>query len=79
LDKPGRSPSLEPLGGWDIVTRGRFEATHGGHVWTLDVSYFDFAEKLRLYRDGSELEVKKSPVPQLVALALRFKTSRWLG
>ena len=55
------SRSLEPLGGWDIVARGRFEARHDGHVWTVDLDYFDFGEKLHLYRDGVEVEVQKSP------------------
>jgi len=56
-----KSRSLEPLDGWDVISRGRFEATHDGHVWTVDLDYFDFGEKLRLYRDGVEVEVKKSP------------------
>jgi hypothetical protein len=53
--------TLRPLGGWDIVTRGRFEAQHDGHLWTVDLDYFDFGEKLHLYRDGSEVEVQRSP------------------
>ena len=55
------SRSLRPLGGWDVVSRGRFEARHDGHVWTVDLDYFDFGEKLHLYRDGVEVEVQKSP------------------
>ncbi len=46
------SRSLRSLGGWDIVARGRFEARHDGHLWTVDLDYFDFGEKLHLYRDG---------------------------
>lgn len=52
---------MKPLGGFDIVSRGRFEASHDGHVWTVDLDYFDFGEKLHLYRDGVEVEVQKSP------------------
>ena len=55
------SRSLRPLGGWDLVSRGRFEARHDGHVWTVDLDYFDFGEKLHLYRDGVEVEMQKSP------------------
>ena len=55
------SRSLRPLGGWDLVSRGRFEARHDGHVWTVDLDYFDFGEKLHLYRDGLEVEMQKSP------------------
>jgi hypothetical protein len=53
--------SLKPLGGWDLVSRGRFEARHEGHLWTVDLDYFDFGEKLHLYRDGVEVDVQKSP------------------
>jgi hypothetical protein len=53
--------SLRPLGGWDLVSHGRFEARHRGHVWTVDLDYLDFGEKLHLYRDGIEVEVQKSP------------------
>jgi len=52
---------LRPLSGWDLVSRGRFEACHDGHVWTVDLDYFDLGEKLHLYRDGVEVEVQKSP------------------
>jgi hypothetical protein len=55
------SRSLRPLGGWDFVSRGRFETHHDGHVWTVDLDYFDFGENLHLYRDGVEVEVQKSP------------------
>ena len=47
--------------GWDLVSRGSFEARHREHVWTVDLDYFDFGEKLHLYRDGIEVEVQKSP------------------
>jgi hypothetical protein len=52
---------LRPLGGWDLVSRGRFEARHAGHVWTVDLDYFDLGEKLHLFRDGVEVEVQRSP------------------
>jgi hypothetical protein len=52
---------VRALGGWDIVSRGRFEARHHGHVWTVDLDYFDFGEKVHLYRDGVEVDVQKSP------------------
>ena len=55
------SRSLRPLGGWDIVARGRFETRHDGHVWTVDLDYFDLGDKLHLFRDGVEVDVQKSP------------------
>ncbi len=53
--------SLKPLDGWGVFFRGRFETQHDGHTWTLDVDFLDPAQKLRLYRDGSSVEVQKSP------------------
>ena len=56
-----RMKRLPPLGAWDFISRGRFETHHDGHLWTVDLSYFDFDEKLHLYRDGVEADVQKSP------------------
>jgi hypothetical protein len=63
------SGSLRPLGGWDLVSRGRFEARHDGHVWTVDLDYFDFGEKLHLM----------AALAAALERALRFKSNRWLG
>ena len=30
-------------------------------MWTVDLDYFDFGQKLHLYRDGIEVDVQKSP------------------
>jgi hypothetical protein len=54
------APSLKSLGGWDLVSRGRFQAPYDGHVWTVDLDYFDLGEKRHLYRDGVEVEVQRS-------------------
>jgi hypothetical protein len=52
---------LRPLRGWDLVSRGRFETRHDGHLWTVDLDYFDFGENLHLYRDGVEVAIQRSP------------------
>ena len=70
--------SLRPLGGWDIVSRGRFETHHDGHVWTVDLDYFDFGEKLHLYRDGVEVEVQKSPATFRLGAGARIEASMGL-
>ena len=70
--------SLRPLGGWDIVSRGRFETHHDGHVWTVDLDYFDFGEKLHLYRDGVEVEVQKSPATFRLGAGVRIEASMGL-
>jgi hypothetical protein len=53
--------SLEPLDGWSVFFRGRFETRHGGHTWTVDVDFLDLGQKLSLYRDGARVDVRKSP------------------
>ena len=52
---------LKPLGKWEVVNRGRFETEHDAHRWTVDVDFFDFGEKVRLYRDGVLVATEKSP------------------
>ena len=70
--------SLRPLGGWAIVSRGRFETHHDGHVWTVDLDYLDFGEKLHLYRDGVEVEVQKSPATFRLGAGARIEASMGL-
>jgi hypothetical protein len=69
---------LRPLGGWDLISRGRFEVRHHGHVWTVDLGYFDFGEKLHLYRDGVEVEVQKSPAKFELGESARIEASMGL-
>lgn len=48
---------LRPFGRWDVLWRGVYE--HG--ELAVDVDFFDFGEKIRLYRDGRLLDEKRSP------------------
>jgi hypothetical protein len=52
---------LRPLGGWDVITRGRFEAVHAGHQWVIDLGFFDPGERIALYRDGQLVDEARSP------------------
>ena len=52
---------LAPLEGWTRVFHGRFATKADGHEWTVDADFLDFDQKLRLYRDGEEVAVHKSP------------------
>jgi hypothetical protein len=70
--------SLRPLSGWDLVSRGRFETRHEGHVWTVDLDYFDFGNKVHLYRDGVEVDVQKSPATFRLAEDAAIKASTGL-
>jgi hypothetical protein len=52
---------LEPVRGLEVVWRGVYEVAHAGARYAVEVDFFDFAEKVHLYRDGMRVETKKSP------------------
>ncbi len=66
---------LEPLDRWDVVNRGRFEAAHDGHTWTVDVDFFDFSEQLRLYCDGIHVATRKSPARFEIGPGVRIEAA----
>jgi hypothetical protein len=53
--------SLKPVRGIDVIRRGVYLIDDSGHAYAIEVDYFDFSEKVRLYRDGRRVEEKKSP------------------
>ena len=55
------SESLQPVRGLEVIWRGVYEVEHAGHAYAVEVDFFDFAEKLHLYRDGARVETRKSP------------------
>ncbi|HYC81139.1 MAG TPA: hypothetical protein VEB65_05095 [Solirubrobacterales bacterium] len=57
----GEATTLEPLGTWGVISRGRFHADHGGHDWTIEVDYFDLGDRVTLYRDGVRAKQERSP------------------
>ena len=52
---------LEPIDGWGRISRGRFETQYAGHRWTVDVDFFDWDQKVGLYRDAEPVEQRKAP------------------
>jgi hypothetical protein len=55
------SKRLQPVRGAQVIWRGVYEIEHYGHVWAVEVDYFDWAEKVRLYRDGELVGERRSP------------------
>jgi hypothetical protein len=53
--------TLRPVKGLDVIRRGVYEIEHAGHAYAVEVDFLDFAEKVRLYRDGGWIDTKKSP------------------
>lgn len=56
-----RDDRLRPIGAWDALWRGSFATTYDGVEYVIDVDYFDFSERIRLYRDSVLVESRKSP------------------
>jgi hypothetical protein len=57
----GATERLKPVRGIEVVWRGVYEVDHAGQHYAVEVDYFDFAEKVRLYRDGTRVDTRKSP------------------
>lgn len=52
---------LKPLRTSEIFWRGLYGIDHGDHSYVVEVDYFDFKERVRLYRDGLLVDEHKSP------------------
>jgi hypothetical protein len=52
---------LEAVRGLQAIWRGVYETEHGGHSYAVEVDYFDFAERIHLYRDGARVATERSP------------------
>jgi hypothetical protein len=63
--EPSMGEQLKPVSGLNIIRRGVYEAEHAGSTWAVEVDYFDFSERIHLYRDGNKVETKKSPSRRL--------------
>jgi hypothetical protein len=55
------SELLEPVRGLQVIWRGVYEIEHAGHSYAVEVDYFDFAEKVHLYRERTRIATEKSP------------------
>ena len=65
-DSPARSAKetadcLRPTKATDVFWRGLYGVGHGGSSYVVEVDFFDFGEKVRLYRDGYLVEERRSP------------------
>lgn len=57
----GDGSSLRPVSGLQWIWRGQFETEVDGHAYAVDVDYFDWDERSRLYRDGEQVAVARNP------------------
>jgi hypothetical protein len=53
---------LDPVQGLEVIWRGVYEVEHAGHSYAVEVDFFDFAERVHLYRDRIRIATTKSPV-----------------
>lgn len=51
-EKPGDGSELRPMTGWQWMWRTSMGIEHGGSRWDIDVNFFDWDEKIHLYREG---------------------------
>lgn len=58
-ERPGDGSALRPVSGWQWMWRGVFGTRHAGTRWDVEVDYFDWDEKVRLYRDGVQERVQR--------------------
>lgn len=58
-EKPGDGSRLRPVTSWQWLWRGVFGIEHAGDRWDVEVDYFDWDEKVRLYRDGVQERVQR--------------------
>ena len=57
----GSAISLRPLKATDGFWRGLFGVGCDGAAYVVEVDFFDFSEKVRLYRDGVLVDEQRSP------------------
>lgn len=55
------STTIKPFRPWHALWRSVFEVEHGGHLWSIDVDFFEWDKNARLYRDGQLVEYLTSP------------------
>lgn len=52
---------LKTYGKWHWLWRGLFESQTKDGLYHVDVDYFDFDERIHVYKDGKLVDTKKSP------------------
>lgn len=59
-EKPGDGSALRPVTGWQWLWRTQMGAEVGGVTWDIDCDFFDWDEKVHLYRDGVQDRIQHS-------------------
>lgn len=60
MGRPRCPERFEPVRGWAWLWRGAYETEHAGSTWTVDVDFFDWGERIGLYRDGVRVDERRS-------------------
>ena len=58
-ERPGDGSELKPMRRWDFLWRTVMGIRYAGARWDIDVDFFDWDEKVRLYRDGLQQRVQR--------------------
>lgn len=60
--EPGDDEPLKPYSRLQVVNRSLLGVTHAGHAWAVDYDFFDWDDRVSLYRDGRRAASAKAPV-----------------
>lgn len=58
-ETPGDGTMLRPMRWWHPLYRSVFGIAHGGAQWHIEVDFFDWDEKVALYRNGIQDRIQK--------------------
>ncbi|MEE6282782.1 hypothetical protein [Georgenia sunbinii] len=58
-ERAGDGSELRPMAGWHFIYRSVLGTEHDGARWDIDVDFFDWDDKVVLYRDGRQDRVQR--------------------
>lgn len=58
---PGDGASLAPYSRTQVANRTVLGLTYAGHAWAVDYDFFEWDDRVSLYRDGERTAVAKQP------------------
>lgn len=58
-EKPGDGSKLKPVAAWQFIWRSVLGIDYGGTRWDIDVDFFDWNERVYLYRDGHQDRIQR--------------------
>lgn len=78
-EKPGNGKSLKPFRWWQGLWRSSFGINHDGARWDITVDFFDWDERIALYKDGRQDRTQVQPAKFTLddGAVIEARTSFW--